>query len=117
MLTPSINISLAVVQSLLFSIVDSLCLSVGEQDLSALGRNLQHTIIIDNSPSSYVFHPQNALPCSSWFDDPHDRELLDFIPVLKQLARTDDVRVSLEAIQTEVITTHAHKPTSRQLVA
>jgi len=66
------------------------------KDLSVLGRDLRRTVIIDNAPSSYIFHPQNALPCSSWFDDPNDRELLDFIPLLKQLARADDVRHVLE---------------------
>ncbi|PAK71738.1 hypothetical protein B8W95_13210 [Staphylococcus pasteuri] len=27
-------------------------------------------MIIDNSPASYVFHPNNAVPISSWFNDP-----------------------------------------------
>lgn len=41
------------------------------QDLSQLGRPIGETIIIDNSPASYIFHPKNALPVSSWFNDPH----------------------------------------------
>jgi RNA polymerase II subunit A small phosphatase-like protein len=41
------------------------------QDLSQLGRPIGETIIIDNSPASYIFHPRNACPCSSWFNDPH----------------------------------------------
>merc|ERR1712223_659873 len=47
------------------------------KDLSRLGRELHKIIIVDNSPASYVFHPDNAVPCSSWFDDMEDRELLD----------------------------------------
>ncbi|KAL4947840.1 hypothetical protein BDW69DRAFT_199338 [Aspergillus filifer] len=56
------------------------------KDLSQVGRNLQDTIIIDNSPTSYIFHPQHAIPISSWFSDAHDNELLDLIPVLEDLA-------------------------------
>mmetsp|Transcript_29445 Transcript_29445/g.67715 ORF Transcript_29445/g.67715 Transcript_29445/m.67715 type:complete len:568 (-) Transcript_29445:606-2309(-) len=45
------------------------------KDLSVLGRDLRHSIIVDNSPSSYIFHPENAIDCSSFIDDPKDREL------------------------------------------
>lgn len=31
---------------------------------------MSECIIIDNSPASYVFHPNNAVPISSWFNDP-----------------------------------------------
>lgn len=47
------------------------------KDLSQLGRPIGETIIIDNSPASYIFHPNNAVPVSSWFNDPHDTELTD----------------------------------------
>ncbi|KAL2198991.1 HAD-like domain-containing protein [Corynascus similis CBS 632.67] len=56
------------------------------KDLSQVGRDLKDTIIIDNSPTSYIFHPQHAVPISSWFSDAHDNELLDLIPVLEDLA-------------------------------
>lgn len=45
------------------------------KDLSLLDRDLTQSIIIDNSPNSYVFHPDNAIDCSSFIDDPKDREL------------------------------------------
>eukprot|EP00301_Raphidiophrys_heterophryoidea_P004634 c11999_g2_i2.p1 GENE.c11999_g2_i2~~c11999_g2_i2.p1 ORF type:complete len:147 (-),score=36.49 c11999_g2_i2:539-979(-) len=61
------------------------------KDLSVLGRDLRKTIIIDNAPTSYLFHPNNALPCTSWFDDSSDRELLDLVPVLTSIARFDNV--------------------------
>ncbi|KAI9817180.1 MAG: hypothetical protein M1827_001292 [Pycnora praestabilis] len=68
------------------------------KDLSQVGRDLRETIIIDNSPTSYIFHPQHAVPISSWFSDAHDNELLDLIPVLEDLAgsRVRDVSLVLD---------------------
>jgi RNA polymerase II subunit A small phosphatase-like protein len=65
------------------------------KDLSQVGRDLKDTIIIDNSPTSYIFHPQHAVPISSWFSDAHDNELLDLIPVLEDLAHSNVQDVSL----------------------
>lgn len=31
------------------------------KDLSRLGRDLSRILIVDNSPASYVFHPDNAV--------------------------------------------------------
>lgn len=65
------------------------------KDLAKIGRDLKDTIIIDNSPTSYIFHPQHAVPISSWFSDAHDNELLDLIPVLEDLAGSTVQDVSL----------------------
>ncbi|KAI0072499.1 NIF-domain-containing protein [Panus rudis PR-1116 ss-1] len=62
------------------------------KDLSQLGRPVGETIIVDNSPASYIFHPHNAVPVSSWFSDIHDTELGDMCPFLADLAEADDVR-------------------------
>ncbi|CAI4045740.1 putative phosphatase SKDI_12G0750 [Saccharomyces kudriavzevii IFO 1802] len=56
------------------------------KNLSQIGRPLSETIILDNSPASYIFHPQHAVPISSWFSDSHDNELLDIIPLLEDLS-------------------------------
>jgi RNA polymerase II subunit A small phosphatase-like protein len=62
------------------------------KDLSLLGRRLQDTLIIDNSPFSYMFQPDNAIPCTSWFNDKSDRELYDLVPfLLEQIAPCEDV--------------------------
>jgi len=61
------------------------------KDLSKLGRELHQIIIVDNSPASYIFHPENAVPCSSWFDDMNDRELLDLIPFFENVSKVDSV--------------------------
>ncbi|KAL1914400.1 uncharacterized protein VTP21DRAFT_8918 [Calcarisporiella thermophila] len=68
------------------------------KDLSQLGRDLRSIIILDNSPISYLLHPSNAVPVSSWFSDPHDSELCDMIPFLEDMARAEveDVRIVLD---------------------
>ncbi|CCG83423.1 Putative uncharacterized protein [Taphrina deformans PYCC 5710] len=66
------------------------------KDLSQLGRDLKDSIIIDNSPASYVFHPAHAVPISSWFNDVHDTELIDLIPFLVDLTTVEDVAQVLD---------------------
>jgi RNA polymerase II subunit A small phosphatase-like protein len=65
------------------------------KDLTSLGRAMEKTIIVDNSPHSYAFQPQNALPCGSFIDDPKDNDLLDMLPYLHELSKVDDVAVTL----------------------
>jgi RNA polymerase II subunit A small phosphatase-like protein len=66
------------------------------KDLTHLGRALEHTVIIDNSPFSYMFQPDNAIPITSWFNDRNDRQLYDLIPFLDTLAQCDDVVAVLQ---------------------
>lgn len=61
------------------------------KDLSRLGRDLNKVVIVDNSPASYIFHPDNAVPVSSWFDDMADTELLDLMPFFENLTQVDNV--------------------------
>ncbi|CEF65597.1 NLI interacting factor domain and Dullard phosphatase domain, eukaryotic and HAD-like domain-containing protein [Strongyloides ratti] len=56
------------------------------KDLSKLGRPLDQIIIIDNSPASYAFHPENAIAVKSWFDDKEDKVLLDCLTFLDKMA-------------------------------
>lgn len=41
------------------------------KDLSRLGRDLHKVVIMDNSPASYIFHPDNAVSdnCNYFFCD------------------------------------------------
>lgn len=55
------------------------------KDLSRLQRNLSKVIIIDNSPISYLKHPENAIPITSWCDDENDTCLKDLEPLLNQI--------------------------------
>ncbi|XP_072436111.1 carboxy-terminal domain RNA polymerase II polypeptide A small phosphatase 1-like [Chiloscyllium punctatum] len=69
------------------------------KDLSRLGRDLNNLVIVDNSPASYVFHPNNAVPIASWFDDMSDTELLDLIPFFERLSKEEDIFTLLQEHQ------------------
>jgi carboxy-terminal domain RNA polymerase II polypeptide A small phosphatase len=62
------------------------------KDLSIINRDLSQTIIVDNSPNSYIFHPENAIDCSSFIDDPHDRELEQISAFLVGIKDVKEVR-------------------------
>ncbi|KAL4425522.1 hypothetical protein ABPG75_009538 [Micractinium tetrahymenae] len=68
------------------------------KDLQCLGRDLGQTIIVDNSPHSYMFQPENALPIGTFIDDMQDQELLDCLDLLLAVEKVEDVRAHLGPI-------------------
>lgn len=42
-----------------------------------------------------MFHPSNAIPVTSWFNDLNDKELYELIPFLKDLRDVDNVTLIL----------------------
>ena len=62
------------------------------KDLSKLGRDLKDVIIVDNSPSAYMFQPENAISITSWYQDSSDRELYKLVVYLSKLSNVEDVR-------------------------
>lgn len=62
------------------------------KDLSLLNRDLHNVIIVDNSPMSYTFHPENAIDCGSFIDDPSDVEMWMIGDFLAGIADCNDVR-------------------------
>lgn len=71
------------------------------KDLAKLGRPLSDIVIVDNSPLSSLFQPENAVPVTSWYEDKNDRELFHVMPVLERLAGVVDVRTVIPAIKEE----------------
>ena len=53
---------------------------------------MDSVMIIDNSPNSYQFQPENGIPIISWYDDPKDNELMRMLPALRLLSGVNDVR-------------------------
>ncbi|CAN8074876.1 unnamed protein product [Agarophyton chilense] len=65
------------------------------KDIAKLGRDLRRTVIIDNSPLSYVLQPENAIPISAFFTDEDDRELEKTLDLLEQARNLEDIRKAL----------------------
>ena len=67
------------------------------KDLSVLGRDLNRTLIIDNSPQAFGFQVENGVPIESWYDDPTDDHLLRLLPVLDVISEVNDVKPILNS--------------------
>ncbi|KAL7266136.1 Nuclear envelope morphology protein 1 [Rhizina undulata] len=65
------------------------------KDIGAVEPDLSKVIIIDNSPTSYLFHEDNAIPIEGWINDPTDVDLMNLIPLLQALQYVTDVRAVL----------------------
>jgi CTD small phosphatase-like protein 2 len=67
------------------------------KDLNVLGRDLSTAVLVDNSPHAFGYQVDNGIPIESWFDDPHDTELLKLEQFLSTLEGVDDVRVMVRS--------------------
>ncbi|TKA75681.1 hypothetical protein B0A55_03177 [Friedmanniomyces simplex] len=65
------------------------------KDLAQVEPDLSKVMILDNSPMSYIFHEDNAIPIEGWISDPTDHELLHLVPLLEGLQYVTDVRALL----------------------
>mmetsp|Transcript_11127 Transcript_11127/g.19585 ORF Transcript_11127/g.19585 Transcript_11127/m.19585 type:complete len:319 (+) Transcript_11127:721-1677(+) len=65
------------------------------KDLAILGRPIESVIIVDNSPASYLFQPENAIGVSSFIDDKEDRELVYCLRFLESIKDVQNVSTSL----------------------
>lgn len=72
------------------------CTSVGQdqfvKDLSKHFDDMARCMLLDNSPLAHVICEENAVPCTSFYGDVRDTELLDLLPFFLGLAHVEDVR-------------------------
>lgn len=66
------------------------------KDLDLIGRAKRSLIIVDNSPASYAFQPENAIGVSTFIDDMEDRELYYCLSFLESIVGEDDVTRCLQ---------------------
>ncbi|KAL0217996.1 hypothetical protein RCL1_008844 [Eukaryota sp. TZLM3-RCL] len=57
------------------------------KDLSLLGRDLNHVVIVDNCPNAYQLQKSLGIPIPSWFTNKLDCALVQLIPVLTELSQ------------------------------
>ncbi|EEP80935.1 hypothetical protein UREG_05777 [Uncinocarpus reesii 1704] len=74
------------------------------KDLSSVEPDLSKVMILDNSPMSYIFHEDNAIPIEGWINDPTDNDLLHLIPMLEAMQYVTDVRALLALRRGEAMT-------------
>ena len=67
------------------------------KDLQCMGRDPKSMILVDNSPHSYAFQPENAVPIGTFIDDMEDQELLDCLDTLLAVESAPDVRPTITA--------------------
>lgn len=69
------------------------------KDLSILGRDINRTVIVDNTPACYKKHPENAIPISTWESSSKDRALRSLIPILQELSRAPNMIKALKRMR------------------
>jgi len=62
------------------------------KDLRILGRNMEHTIIVDNMPQAFAYQLDNGVPIEGWYDDNSDAHLASVAKFLLKMKHTEDVR-------------------------
>ena len=62
------------------------------KDLRTLGRDMGSTVLVENTPLSYAFQPENSILVPTWTSDDADTELLLLVGLLSEMAGVADVR-------------------------
>ena len=75
------------------------------KDLSRLGRDLSHTIIVDNMEQNYKLQPENGITIRPfWGKDANDMALVDLLGILKEIAKNKmDVRAGISYFKEDII--------------
>ena len=78
------------------------------RDLSKLNRDLKQVLMITADPDAYSLQPENAIKLKKWkTDEKDDTTLLDMLPFLEAIVRTNvpDVRAVVKSYEGEDIPT------------
>ncbi len=65
------------------------------KDLNILGRDLNKTIIVDNTLSAFAYQVDNGVLIKSYFGDKQDTALIHLLPELLNMRHAEDVRLAL----------------------
>ncbi|KNE56335.1 dullard-like phosphatase domain-containing protein [Allomyces macrogynus ATCC 38327] len=81
------------------------------KDLAPLGRDLATTLLVDNAPQAFAYHPLNGIPVPSWYGDLDDRVLPRLARRLVHLAQHPDVRplICAQSRLVHRLVHHAHQ--------
>jgi len=79
--------------------------NVYAKDLSKLGRDMSKILIVDNNPDNFQYQPENGIYIKSWYNDAHDRALVELAPLLREIVskKFADVRVALRQFRDKMI--------------
>jgi Dullard-like phosphatase family protein len=74
------------------------------KDLTRIGRPLNSTIIIDNTPQNFRFQKENGICVKPfWGQDTNDKTLYNLIPILIDIAKMGgDIRINLNKFKEEI---------------
>eukprot|EP00916_Digyalum_oweni_P027361 GHVL01044812.1.p1 GENE.GHVL01044812.1~~GHVL01044812.1.p1 ORF type:complete len:423 (+),score=20.80 GHVL01044812.1:1191-2459(+) len=67
------------------------------KDLRLLGRDIKRCILVDNSPISIAFQPDNGILVNTWTGCFDDKELIDLLVLLQTLVTTNDIQSYLSS--------------------
>jgi RNA polymerase II subunit A small phosphatase-like protein len=57
------------------------------KDMSRLSRYIDDVVIIDNSPSAYIYQKENGMPIDSWTGDQDDSDLYKYLNIFRMIAK------------------------------
>ena len=75
------------------------------KDLTRIGRPLNSTIILDNTPQNFRFQKENGICVKPfWGQDTNDKTLYNLIPILIDIAKMGgDIRINLNKFKEEIV--------------
>lgn len=69
-----------------------------------MGRDLSSILMVDNRLENFKYQPENAIQISSWYSDDTDNTLMQLMPILVEIAKSQpvDIREALKKKKQEM---------------